>query len=151
MLSAAQLENLIEGFRLLDGGLEHQVYYLARYGRVYKITRNGQFGYPFFLADYLRNLVWCNQVFGDDVRLEGVTRSPDGVALVISQPYVHGQKPSDEQIASWFTQQGCTRLGKLLWKFPNGMIVGDAHAGNIILTSSGEMVPIDLHIEKLSS
>jgi len=148
VLSAAELGGLIEGFKLLEGGYEHQVYYVRRSGRVFKVTKAGRFGYAWYLKDYLQNLVWCNEAFGDDMRLEGVTRTQDGVSVVISQSYVHGRKPSMQEIAEWFAGQGCKRLGELRWEYPDGMVVGDAHPGNIILMADGSMVPIDLRIEK---
>lgn len=148
VLSATELNGLIEGFKMLEGGLEHHVYYVRKSGRVYKVTKAGRFGYAWYLKDYLQNLVWSNRAFGDDVRLEGVTSKAGGVSVVISQSYIHGKKPSMQEIAEWFAGQGCKRLGELRWEYPDGMVVGDAHTGNIILMADGSMVPIDLRIEK---
>lgn len=38
LLSSTQLDEMIAGFKLLNGGLEHQVFFRKRTGRVFKIT-----------------------------------------------------------------------------------------------------------------
>lgn len=122
--------------------------YKKRGGRVYKITKNPpRYGHTHDL-NYVQNLIWCNEIFGDDVRIEGVVSRPEGAALVISQPYIVGRSPTEAEVKQWFEMQGCVQLGPHCWKFPNGMIVSDAHTGNLILMRDGALVPIDLHIEK---
>ncbi|MBN8460837.1 MAG: hypothetical protein J0M04_23660 [Verrucomicrobia bacterium] len=147
LLSGAELGELIAGFKKLNGGLEHQVFFIKRTGRVFKITKPPHFGHTWYLKDYVQNVIWCNRVFGDDMRLEGVVSAPDGVSLVISQPYIIGRSPSEDEVDEWFHLQGAIRVGKHKWRFPNGMIIGDAHIGNLILRRDGSLVPIDLHVE----
>jgi len=110
LLSGAKLDELIAGFKLLNGGLEHQVFFTKRTGRVFKITKPPHFGHTWFLQDYVRNLIWCNCVFGDDMRLEGVISTPDGVSVVISQPYIIGRSPSEVELNEWFELQGAIRV-----------------------------------------
>ena len=148
-LSTAEFTSLIEGFKLLEGGLEHQVFFRKRTGRVFKITKPPRFGHTWFLKDYVRNVIWCNAVFEDDMRLEGVIERADGVSLVISQPYVHGRSPTEPELAEWFAMQACVPLGKNKWLYPDGLVVSDAHTGNVILMKDGSMIPIDLHIDDL--
>jgi hypothetical protein len=150
-LQAAEFGSLIEGFGELPGGLEHQVFFRKKSGRVFKITKTPHFGHTWYLKDYVRNLIWCNEVFEDDFRLEGVIQQHDGVSVVISQPYIIGRSPSEAEVEQWFALQGCERIGKHKWKYPDGMIVADAHVGNLILMSDGTMIPIDLHIESLGT
>ena len=147
LLSSAELDELIAGFKKLDGGLEHQVFFIKRTGRVFKITRPPYFGQNWVLKKYVQNLIWCNRVFSDDMRLEGVVSAPDGVSLVISQPYIIGRSPSEDEVDEWFHLQGAVRVNKHRWRYPNGMIVADAHIGNLILRRDGSLVPIDLHVE----
>jgi len=142
---------LIEGFNLLEGGLEHQVFFQRKSGRVVKITKTPHFGHTWYLKDYVRNLLWCNAVFEDDIQLEGVIQQHDGMSIVISQPYIHGRSPSDEEVEQWFLLQHCVGIGKYKWRYPDGMVVADAHAGNLILMEDGTVVPIDLHIERLGT
>ncbi|RYD37468.1 MAG: hypothetical protein EOP86_03450 [Verrucomicrobiaceae bacterium] len=49
----------------------------------------------------------------------------------------------------WFRLSCCEKIGKFKWRYPNGMVVSDAHPGNLILMRDGALVPIDLHIEKV--
>lgn len=138
---------MIEGFKLLEGGLEHQVFFRKRTGRVFKITKPPHFGHTWYLKDYVLNVIRCNAVFEDDMRLEGVIERSDGVSLVITQPYIHGRSPTEAELEEWFEMQACERLGKNRWRFPDGLVVSDAHTGNLILMKDGSMIPIDLHIE----
>lgn len=150
-LSPLELGSLIEGFKQLEGGLEHQVFFRKRTGRVFKITKPPHFGHTWYLKDYVRNVIWCNAVFEDDMRLEGVIERSDGVSLVISQPYIHGRSPTEPELEEWFGMQSCVRLGKNRWQFPDGLVVSDAHTGNLILMKDGSMIPIDLHIDSLGN
>lgn len=102
------------------------------------------------LGKYVQNLIWCNDVLDDDLRIEGVIEAPDGVSLVISQPYIIGFRPTDDQIADWFAEQGYRRLSNLVWENEKGCRIGDAHDGNFILRADGALIPIDLHVERLS-
>lgn len=148
MLSAAEFGQLIEGFRHLNGGLEHQVFYRPKSARVIKFTRPPHFGAMWHLKGYVQNLIWCNEFLDDDIRLEGVRQTDDGMSLVISQPFIPGKEPSQEQLEEWFKHQGCLRIGPLKWQFPDGMIVGDAYPRNFILRRDGVIFPIDLHVER---
>jgi hypothetical protein len=97
---------------------------------------------------YVRNLIRCNKVFGDDVRLEGITLTAEGVSIVISQPFIVGRKPTEPEVTEWFCCQGCVEISKYKWRYPDGMVVSDAHTGNLIMMRDGTLIPIDLHIEK---
>lgn len=141
---------MIAGFKFLAGGLEHDVFFKKRFGRVYKITKPPYFGAMWELTKYVQNLIWCNEIFDDDLRLEGVLPSNEGVSLVISQPYIHGTRPSEAQIAEWFELQDYHRLSKLIWENPDGRRIADAHEGNFILQQDGALIPIDLHVERYS-
>ena len=147
-LLPAEFRRLIEGFRLLEGGLEHQVFFRKRGGRVFKITKPPHFGHTWYLKDYVQNLIWCNLAFEDDFRLEGVIATEDGVSLVVSQPYIIGRSPIEAELEEWFQLQACVRIGPHKWRYPHGLTVSDAHPGNLILMRDGTMVPIDLHVDK---
>lgn len=103
------------------------------------------------LKGYVQNLIWCNEALDDDIRLEGVMQTEEGVSLVISQPYIIGREPTDAEMVAWFTLQGCKRVAKLKWEYPDGLIVADAYTRNFILMQDGNLVPIDLHVERLGS
>ena len=48
-LLPAEFRQLIDGFKLLEGGLEHQVFFRKRSGRVFKITKPPHFGHTWYL------------------------------------------------------------------------------------------------------
>jgi hypothetical protein len=147
-LLPAEFRQLIDGFKLLEGGLEHQVFFRKLSGRVFKITKPPHFGHTWYLRDYVQNLIWCNQAFEDDFRLEGVISTENGVSLVISQPYIIGRSPTEAELEEWFQLQGCMRIGPHKWRHPHGFTVSDAHPGNLILMRDGTMAPVDLHVDK---
>lgn len=107
-LSPSQFRCLIGGLRQLEGGNEHVVFYHKSTGRVLKVTKPPPFGHMWELSGYVRNLILCNEFFEDDFRLEGITETQEGVSLVVSQPYVKGDSPSEQEIAEWFVLQACT-------------------------------------------
>lgn len=137
------------------------MFYKRHSGRIFKITNPPHFGHSWYLNDYVRNALRCNLLFEDDIQLEGVVQTTEGVSLVISQPFIIGRNPSEEEIAEWFALKGCKKLGPNKWKYPHGSIVSDAHPGNFVLyTSKGNeadrqskgtplLFPIDLHVDRL--
>ena len=150
-LQSSDFRELIDGFRLLEGGLEHQVFFRKRGGRVFKITKPPHFGHTWYLKYYVQNLIWCNLAFEDDFRLEGVISTKDGVSLVVSQPYIIGRSHSEKELEEWFQLQACVRIGPHKWRYPRGLSISDAHPGNLILMLDGTMVPVDLHVDKFPS
>lgn len=147
VLPAIEFGLLVEGFRQIHSGLEHEVYYRRGRGRVFKITKRPYFGHTWELKTYLQNIVAANQFFEDDVQIEGVIEAPDGISIVTSQPYIEGRSPTTAQIDEWFMKQNATKIGAHKWLFSDGTIVSDAHTGNLILTRDGTLIPIDLHVE----
>jgi len=151
LLDPKAFEARVADLRVLEGGYEHRVFAWEEAGRVIKVTRPPHFGLYWDLKIYVRNVIRCNAVFGDDMRVEGILETPDGAALVMSQELVVGKMPSEAQVRQWFTKQGCNNLGGSQWKYPDGRIVNDAHARNFVLTHTGELYPIDLHVESMGT
>jgi hypothetical protein len=145
-IQPAQFRALIGGLRELEGGNEHFVFYIRSLGRVLKVTKPPHFGYMWHLLGYVQNLAWHNEVFEDRFELVGVTRSEEGVSVVVSQPFVAGISPTPEEIAAWFEMQGCERKGPWSWLRPDGIFVSDAHPGNLIKLEDGHLVPIDVQL-----
>src|SRR5690606_12622472 len=81
------------------GGGEHDVWFQD--GRAWKVTLedrwginiNGKRATP---SEYLERLLLQNQVFGDDIRLEGVVIDGSDVRIVTSQPFLVGDYPLEE-------------------------------------------------------
>lgn len=67
----------------------------------------------------------------------------------MSQPYIGGSPPTLEEIGIWFQAQGCVMIAPQKWQYPSGVVISDAHAGNLILRSDGSLFPIDLHVRSM--
>lgn len=141
LVEADGFSTLSQGFADLEGGAEHDVFAAPVYGRVIKLTRAPNFGARGRLVDYLWNIKWSNDLFHDDIKLEGVIPSDAGPLLVTSQPFIQGTSPKEEMIAEWFGLQGYVKAGPGTWKNPeSGALVADANPRNFVLTPEGDIV-----------
>ena len=148
MLFAEGLFGLAEGWKKFGGQSEHTVFLVEKFERVVKFTLPPNFGAQGSIP-YLRNIVACNRLFGDDIWFHGILATEQGPAFVISQPYVDGTEPTSEEIANWFLNQGYESKGHNRWFHPvTSVDVADAHTGNLIKSSDGELIPIDLQVLK---
>ena len=146
LLNLQEITRLTEGWIKLAGQSEHTVFLAERFERVVKFTLPPNFGAQGSVR-YLRNIVACNRIFGDDIWFHGILLTEQGPAFVISQPYVDGTEPSSGEIDDWFTNQGYESKGHNRWFHPvTGVDVADAHTGNLIKSSDGELIPIDLQV-----
>lgn len=148
LLNLQGLTRLTKGWKKLAGQSEHTVFLAEKFLRVVKFTLPPNFGAQGSIP-YLRNIIACNRIFGDDIWFHGIILTEQGPAFVISQPYVDGTEPTSEEIAEWFTSQGYESKGHNRWFHPvTGVDVADAHTGNLIKSSDGELIPIDLQVIK---
>jgi DNA ligase (NAD+) len=146
MLRARGLFSLAEGWERFGGQSEHSVFLDKKFERVVKFTLPPSFGAQGSIH-YLRNIIACNRLFGDDIWFHGILNTNQGPAFLISQPYVEGTEPSREEVAEWFTKQGYVSNGHNRWLHPDtGVEIADAHTGNLIKSSDGELIPIDLQV-----
>ncbi len=145
LLSPDELFEIAKGWRELGGQSEHTVFHIAELARVVKFTLPPNFGAQGSIA-YLANIAASNRLFGDDIRFHGILETDKGPAFVISQPYVHGTEPEQKEIDAWFTANGYRSTGHNRWRNDAGTEIADAHAGNLIKTEEGELVPIDLQV-----
>jgi DNA ligase (NAD+) len=148
MLFAEGLFGLAEDWKKFGGQSEHTVFLAEKFERVVKFTLPPNFGAQGSIP-YLRNIDACNRLFGDDIWFHGILATEQGPAFVISQPYVDGTEPTLEEVAKWFTDQGYISNGHNRWLHPvTGVDIADAHTGNLIKSSDGELIPIDLQVLK---
>lgn len=148
ILESQGIHRLLRDWKKLGGQSEHTVFHIESLGRIIKFTIPPNFGAQGSLQ-YLANIGACNRLFGDDIIFHGILSSEEGPAFVISQPYVDGTEPTLEEVAKWFTDQGYISNGHNRWFHPiTGVEVADAHTGNLIKSSDGELIPIDLQVLK---
>lgn len=131
----------------LAGESEHDLFHVEGTGRVVKATIPPNFGAQGAAMAYLINLANSNAMFGDEIVFHGVLEESEGLAFVISQPYIHGVRPDRQDIATWFISQGYTEVGHNRWYHDAaGHDIADTHEGNLIKTQAGDLVPIDVQV-----
>ena len=152
---------------------EHEVFLRTSDNRVVKCTYPGSFGYandgpdgkqraatPLF---YLHRLELMNQVFGDDLRLEGVafgkprsgSEEDKRPYIVISQSLVEAVDekspcPSEQDVENFMVSLGFSRFENSHYRWhreSDGVIVSDTKPENFVNSHKG-IVPIDLIISK---
>jgi len=143
--------------RAPDGyGDEHQAWFHEPLNRWFKATYPNRFGLAWgrdgsaTAREYISRLILQNFYFGDDIELVALVNSNEKLRVLISQPHIAGRAATYEEIQGWFCQLGFRRLeidGCIAWYHKTeNLLVADAHEGNVIRTTSGDLVPIDLNI-----
>jgi hypothetical protein len=103
--------------------------------------------------EYLRRLVYQNWFLGDDIRLLGGILGDDHFEIITSQPWIYGDSTfppaSDDQIAHYFAAIGFGRSeqfegGGFFYSPEFNVVAADAHSRNVIVSSEGYVVPIDV-------
>ena len=94
-----------------------------------------------------------NAHFGDDVRLEGITREGGALTIFTSQPTVVGEAAPPDEIIAFMEQRRLRRLDGLarghegalcFYRDPDQLAVFDAHSANVLKDERGVILPIDL-------
>jgi hypothetical protein len=104
-------------------------------------------------AEYLDRLALNNEIFHDDVRLEGVLLRPgDRVAIVTSQPRIAGVAASVTEIDALMAALAAERLceGAFLLR-DRGILAFDLMPRNVVRSSDGVVYPIDPVIQRVTS
>jgi hypothetical protein len=147
------------------GGREHRVWLDESQQLYFKTTYPNRFGFsviagpefPELVAatplQYFERLLLQNTLFGDQIRLEGVTIEHTGVVVVTSQPNITGQLVTREEIFEfmrglWFRLLLGVSLGNpgalAFYRDLDEIAVFDAHPGNFVKDTNGVVLPIDL-------
>jgi hypothetical protein len=101
---------------------------------------------------YLTNLSRCNRLFADAIRFEGmVLREEGGYAFVISQPFIQGDKASEEEISEVFGELGFHAVGSHAFQLKGlggrDYFIADARPDNVIREASTCVIcPIDVQV-----
>lgn len=123
------------------------------------IDRAGMLGIETALpSEYLRRLELQNELFGDHIRVVGLTRAN---RFVISQPTLRGGEPGENEIRDLLLEAGWQRvpiqvqnlpiplMGAAWWHDAENLVLLDARKPNFKLTDYG-VLPIDLILADLS-
>lgn len=147
------------------GGAEHDVRYDPDTRRWWKYTKPDASGLavtweaaaPPVLhnaspLEYMARLQAQNELFGDDIRLEGLWRQGRGWRIITSQPHADGEPPTREEIHAALTADGW--LPAPQWNglgYEHGLtflrgdwLLADAHPANFVKTADGALIPIDV-------
>jgi len=143
------------GIQEIACGQEHAVYLDRSVSRVIKVTIHGSYGLSGYAYRYLEYLYLSNELFGDDIRLGGILPSYDELneepyaAIVTSQPFIAGERPTEEEITAWFAQYGYALESRHTYvNHAERVRVSDAHTGNLIRVEDQQLVPIDVLPER---
>ncbi len=142
----------------VEGGAEHFVWVTNEQDgpvRAIKITRGnrgryGNYGISHHVVPYVERIEAANQIFGDDMRIEGY--HADG-RLWVSQPWIDGIHPEPDELRKSLTDRGWyldeASVSGSTYLSPDGRIMlRDAHMLNFIKRNDdGEIVPLDIQIE----
>ena len=60
--------------------------------------------------EYLFRLMKQNELFGDDLRVMGAVKYPQGIAVLTTQPFYKGTRTDQPEIDRWFESRGWNRL-----------------------------------------
>ena len=143
----------VEKFPRVAEGAEHVVFHDPPRGVAVKATHVNRFGQSVIAEgmaasplEYFERLALQNELFGDDIRIEGVAFDEAQLEIVTTQP----------EIDAYFSNLGFCRAelnpDVPLYFHPElGILVADAHDRNILRNESGVLVPIDLVIGKLGA
>jgi len=161
-LQARYPEVQIEGLTELGWGSEVEVYDSG--DRVLKITHPGEYGIAptvergvgnerFFdhggagtPSGFLERMELSNRLFGDNLRIEGVTS--DG-RIVVSQRFIKGTPPTVGEIDAFMVGEGFRKIDPYVYYDPaEGVLFLDAHEGNFVKTPDS-LIPIDAALFKL--
>ncbi|MEO6787520.1 MAG: hypothetical protein ABI318_15425 [Chthoniobacteraceae bacterium] len=152
----------VEKFLRVSEGAEHVVFHDPERGVAVKATHVNRFGHSVIAEgaaatplEYLERLSWQNELFGDDIRIEGVAFDESQLEIVTTQPWIVASasqpSPTQAEIDAYFFDLGFRKAELVsdvpLYFHPElGMLVADAHDRNILRNESGVLVPIDLVI-----
>lgn len=95
--------------------------------------------------EYLERLRLQNVLFGDDLRLEGLSVRAGKFCVVTSQPVVAGRTPSLEEIHAFMTACGFSECADFMFYDGKRRLAAfDAQPKNFRRTRGGQVLPIDL-------
>jgi hypothetical protein len=104
--------------------------------------------------EYLFRLAMQNELFGDDIRVMGVARFPQGVSVLTTQPFYEGDRTEQADIDAWFKSPGWIKLPAKPGAFYDAvkdLLIMDALPRNVLTLPDGNLMPFDVVIVRPSS
>ncbi|MGN6553780.1 MAG: hypothetical protein ACTHLW_08670 [Verrucomicrobiota bacterium] len=142
-------------------GGEHQVYFHRVKRRYFKATLlERQLGYGIALgshvrgatpSEYLDRLDLQNQIFGDDIRLERVVLKGGQPVIVISQPAIKGDHPTQMALDEMMLAKGYEKLTDgAYYDVKPGLLVFDLFPRNALRAADDNIYPFDPVVQRIS-
>jgi hypothetical protein len=97
--------------------------------------------------EYLFRLAMQNELFGDEIRVMGAVRYPQGLSVLTTQPFYHGERTEQPVIDSWFESRGWRRLAEKQGAFYDAtkdLLILDALPRNVLTLDRGGILPFDV-------
>ena len=143
--------------RVPDGqGNEHECWFDEASNRWLKATFPNRFGLAWgrdgtaTAGEYLKRLILQNKYFADDIQLVALVNCAERLRILISQPHVSGEPATCAEISEWFVHLGFQCLqsdDRVAWyREKENLLVADAHEGNVVKSTGGILLPIDLNL-----
>lgn len=136
-----------------QAGSENQIVFSE--GRVYKRNYNEKLGEVLpnhrTLEAFRENLALHNSIFPEtEVKFEGMSKTKDGEAPVVSQVEVKGTEPAKGEIDNFMAKKGFEPFSKTGYVNKElGVRVGDLKGDNVIKDANGVIHVIDPVIKKI--
>ena len=130
-------------------GQEHIVFRDRKTGTAVKLTHPSAFGPRGSLSGYLIQMKVMNDLFDDQVTINGTVQYPgeSGSRLVSTQPWVHGEESTLEEIGTYMRRKGYLQMFEGAWWNPSSETqVTDALPKNFRTDRHRQVHPIDLII-----
>lgn len=150
----------IEQYKYVSAGAEHRVYSDSVNNLAIKATLPNKFGHSVYgpgctatPVEYFERLAWQNAIFGDGIRVIGVSYEEDQLEIVTSQPWIKAHSirpiPFPEEIDAYLLRFGFHRVpfavdAPLFYSAELGLVVADAHDQNILRDQEGKFAAIDV-------
>lgn len=160
VLAEIEVQPFIEGIYELEhrNGAEHDVRFDPGSDRVIRLTQPSEFGASENIEAYLQRFAWCNELFDDDILIEGWLQYPneEGSRIVTSQPWYRVDpqcpEPSLDEIDAYMWAKGFLKCYEGAWLHSEREIVAsDAVSKNFVLDVAGFTHAIDVILLEPSS
>lgn len=155
------------------GGAEHRVKYRGEAQRWTKNTHPGTYGLYAYVehtldketqhfmtrleygralpSQYLERLCFANRVFGDDIQVNAIIETRDGISIETTQPDVDGKAPDEEAVTAFMAASRFVRVpggGPTWYRALDDLLVIDASTWNFIETEDGDVIPFDVGLQQ---